>query len=53
MNDRWRILVEQFEGSGYSPHDVQRMVMLYESMKEQDDKLKDTFEQEENEEAPF
>jgi hypothetical protein len=53
MNNEWNVLIEHCTEKGYGPHDVQRIVMLYDMMKEHDEKLKEQFYQEENEEAPF
>ncbi|MGG3470369.1 hypothetical protein ABES02_23145 [Neobacillus pocheonensis] len=60
MNDEWQALMDQCLAKGYAPHDVERMVLLYETFKdkdesimEQDEMLKEKFWQEENEEAPF
>jgi hypothetical protein len=53
MHPEWYSLIEQCTEKGYGPHDVQRIVLLYEMMKDQDEKLKEEFYQEENEEAPF
>lgn len=41
MNAEWNVTVEQFIEKGYGPHDVQRIVSLYEMVKEEDEKLKE------------
>lgn len=40
MDEKWTKLVEQFIEAGYGPHDIQRIVMVYEMAKENDDLLK-------------
>ncbi|MCL6573981.1 MAG: hypothetical protein K6T88_20240 [Bacillus sp. (in: Bacteria)] len=49
MNEKWIKLIKQFEGEGYTPGEIQRIVWLYEMMKYQDEKSKDLFEDDENE----
>jgi hypothetical protein len=46
MNDNWQKLIENFEEMRYKPHDIQRIVMVYESAKEHDELLKRAFENE-------
>jgi hypothetical protein len=48
-NNQWQKLIENFIGNGYKPHDIQRIVMVYEMTKENDELLKKTLEAEENE----
>jgi DNA-binding transcriptional MerR regulator len=42
--DRWMKLIKQFEENGYKPQDIQRIVMVYEMTKENDELLKKTLE---------
>lgn len=49
MDEKWLKLVEQFENAGYSPRDIQRMVMVYETAKINDEKFKNLPEDEQNE----
>jgi hypothetical protein len=49
MNNKWKKLCEEFEENGYTPYDIQRMVMFYEMTKNIDDKLKKLYEDEANE----
>jgi hypothetical protein len=44
--ERWLRLIEQFEKNGYKPQDIQRIVILYEMMKENDRLLKEAMEKE-------
>lgn len=48
MNDMWNKLIEECEGNGYTPKDVQRIIMYYEMTCDIDNKLKKLFEEEEN-----
>lgn len=49
MNEKWMKLIEGFEENGYTPGEVQRIIMYYEMTKDIDEKLKMLFEEEENE----
>lgn len=40
MNVKWEKLIEQFIEAGYTPWDIQRIVMLYEMTRENDEALK-------------
>jgi hypothetical protein len=44
MKKSWMNLIEQFEKNGYTPQDIQRIVMVYEMTKENDELLKKSFE---------
>jgi hypothetical protein len=46
MNDKWQKLINNFIELGYKPHDIQRIVMVYEMAKEHDELLKKTLEAE-------
>jgi hypothetical protein len=46
MNEKWQKLIENFIEIGYKPHDIQRIVMLYEMTKEHDELLRKTMEKE-------
>jgi hypothetical protein len=49
MNEKWMKLFEQFDGEGYTPGEIKRIVWLYETIKFQDEKSKGLFEGNENE----
>ncbi|MEY2196885.1 hypothetical protein AB7942_29870 [Neobacillus sp. BF23-41] len=49
MNEKWMKLIEECETNGYTPGEVQRILMYYEMTKDIDNKLKKLFEDEENE----
>jgi DNA-binding transcriptional MerR regulator len=44
--DKWLNLIKQFKENGYKPHDILRIVMLYEMTKENDRLLKEAMEKE-------
>jgi hypothetical protein len=44
MNDKWQKLIENFIEMGYKPSDIQRIVMVYEMTKKNDELLKKTLE---------
>lgn len=46
MNNKWQKLIENFIEMGYKPNDIQRIVMVYEMAKENDELLKKTLEAE-------
>lgn len=46
MKNKWMNLFIQFEESGYKPEDIKRIVMVYEMTKENDEMLKEMFENE-------
>lgn len=46
MNDKWKKLIEQFKDAGYRPEDIQRIVMVYEMVRENDEFLKGLKEKE-------
>jgi hypothetical protein len=46
MNEKWQKLIENFKEMGYKPHDIKRIVMLYEMYQENDDLLKRTLDNE-------
>lgn len=46
MNDKWEKLIEQLIEAGYTPWDIQRIVMLYEIFLENDTALKKLMEKE-------
>jgi hypothetical protein len=48
MNEKWKRLIEEFEEKGYTPYDIQRIVMTYEMMMSYDEKIKKLHEDEEN-----
>lgn len=48
MNEKWKRLIEEFEEKGYTPYDIQRIVMTYEMMMSYDEKIKKLYEDEEN-----
>jgi hypothetical protein len=49
MNEQWMKLIEECEANGYTPREVQRILMYYALVKDVDIKLKKLFEDEENE----
>jgi hypothetical protein len=49
MNDKWKKMIENFEEKGYTPYDIQRIVMTYEMMMSYDEKIKKLYEDEANE----
>jgi tRNA A37 N6-isopentenylltransferase MiaA len=49
MNEKWKKLIQQFEESGYTPNDIQRIVHFYDVTMETDKMLKKLYEEEENE----
>lgn len=48
MNVKWIKLIDQFEKNGYTPKDVQRIVHFYDVLMDTDKRLKDLYEDEEN-----
>lgn len=40
LNEKWIKLIEQFVENGCTPQDIQRIVMVYEMAKENDEALK-------------
>ncbi|MEH7503314.1 hypothetical protein V7152_15095 [Neobacillus drentensis] len=49
MNEKWNKLIEGFEENGYTPEEVQRIIMYYEMTKDIDEKLKKLYEEDKNE----
>jgi hypothetical protein len=49
LNEQWTRLIEECEENGYTPYEVQRIIMYYEMTSGIDEKLKKLFEDEENE----
>jgi type II secretory pathway component PulF len=49
MNEKWIKLMEELEENGYTPYEVQRIIMYYEMTKNMDENLKKLFEEEANE----
>jgi hypothetical protein len=52
MYDKWKKLIEECEKNGYTPREVQRILMYYEMTSGIDEKLKKLYEEESNE-APL
>lgn len=48
MKEQWKKLIEEFEEKGYTPYDIQRIVMTYEMMMSYDEKIKKLYEDEKN-----
>lgn len=48
MIEKWKNLIEEFEGKGYTVYDIQRIVMTYEMMMTFDEKIKKLYEDEAN-----
>jgi hypothetical protein len=49
MKNEWQQLIKEFKEKGYTPYDIQRMVMTYEMMMSYDEKIKKLYEDEANE----
>jgi hypothetical protein len=49
MNETWKKLIKECEENGYTPREVQRILMFYEMTKDIDKNLKKLFEDEGNE----
>jgi len=49
MNESWMKLIKECQGNGYTPREVQRILMFYEMTRDLDAKLKKLYEDEENE----
>jgi Fic family protein len=49
MNDKWKQLIEELAEKGYTPYDIERIVMTYEMMMSYDVKIKKLYEDEANE----
>ncbi|MEH7012436.1 hypothetical protein V7087_16750 [Neobacillus niacini] len=49
MDEKWKVLIDQFERTGYTPQDVQRIVHFYDVMMATDKRLKMLYEEDENE----
>jgi hypothetical protein len=46
MDCKWQKLINNFIENGYKPNDIQRIVMVYEMAKENDELLRKTLENE-------
>ena len=53
MDNSWKKLVEECKSNGYTPREVQRILMYYEMITGLDVKLKKLYEDEESEETPL